>query len=361
MQSSQRSWATVQQHAFRFLCLGMVAALLAGALFAAQPLGYAQAATTAVCANVTSVPALDWNNAATWDCGHVPTSADDVIIANAAEVDFTVSQAIHSLTIGGATGVGILRFTSAQVLSISGDLTVLDNGLLDPGSLATGGTVVLNGAGNQTITAVDSVVDFWNLSKISSAAGQTLFFNTGTLGEIHILNILTLKGTAANHLALQSTAGGTQWDIASDGPRDLNWLDVKDANNVGPSVISLVVWTDLGNNTAWAKDTDTTSSLAIAAPLNPSFGGHPVTLTFRVYPSTASGNVTFFEGLNAIIGCENMLLVDGAVGCKIDGMTVGAHAIYAVFDSANSNFTDATATILVQKMNLAFYLPVAKK
>lgn len=369
MQPSHVFHSSVQRRFFRYICLAMIVILLVGAVFASQPNGKVQAATAATCTNNPSpaplFPALNWNDLSTWDCGHVPTSADNVIITADSEVTLINAQSVNNLTLGASGSLGLLSFTNPVTLSVTGDINFTVDGDFD--AATNGGTVLLNGTGNQTVNTNNQMMQFYNLKKVGG--GQTLFFNTGANGAVEVLNNLTLRGTATNNLLLRSTSTGTSWQLISLGPRDLNWLDVQDSHNVDDSipplpgvVISVVNWTNSGNNTAWATDSDTTSSLAVAAVMNPSFGGRPVTLTFRVYPATATGNVSFYEGVNPVATCDDMLLIDGAVGCVVPGLSKGAHTFHAVFTAVDgSGFADATSTTIIQVMNLAFYLPVAKK
>lgn len=353
MQRAIISWATVQKRVAQVTSLGLIALLLVGAAFAALPVVEVQAA--ALCTNVASMAALNWGDAATWDCGHVPTSADDVSIVDA-EVDLSVIASVHNLTIGD---FGLLTFLRPVFLDISGDLTVTAQGLLDPGDglLGTGGTIRFVAAGMQTITTNDGLVSFWNLKKVATGAGQGLSFNTGALGQVLVQNNLTLRGTATNNLLLRSTAPATQWNIESDGPRDLNWLDVQDSNNVSDDVISVVNHVNAGNNTGWATDADTFSSVAVATPANPANPGVEVLLTFRVYPNTATGQVAFKDGGVNITDCESIPLTGSEASCSAY-FTSGNHSITVEFRSGDSNFTNATSIEFLQVVNSKYFMPV---
>jgi hypothetical protein len=351
MQPSKLSQSTAQKSFFRFMCLGMIAILLAGAVFAAQTSSKVQAASSCV--------SLDdglWTTAANWSCGHVPTSADDVTITNTFNyVEINSNQAVKSLTIDTT---GTLIFTAPVTLSISGDFNVL--GAMDPGNTpATGGTILLNG-GNQTITTNDLDLVFYNLKKVGG--GKTLSFNTG-IGTIYITNNLILRGTATTPLVLNSTTSGTQWNIDAGPGRDLNFLNVQDSNNVG-TLISVVNWTSLGNNLGWTPAAQETG-VAITTPMNPSFFGSPLTLTVKTYPALVPGSVTFMEDGNPFTclgeATSDVTVIDSAAICVISAPTAGSHAYSVTFFSSDENFTDSFSPIFVQNIVYGFFIPVVTR
>src|SRR3989338_2670178 len=77
---------------------------------------------------------------------------------------------------------------------------------------------------------------------ITVASSGTLQSSSGTI---------RLNGASGNYLRLMSASDGTQWRFDPQGTRDINYVDVKDSNNVNSTVISPANFTDSGNNTNW--------------------------------------------------------------------------------------------------------------
>jgi len=106
----------------------------------------------------------DWNNAANWSAGAVPTANDDVLISlgpnQTVTYDSTIAS-VHSLVMtGGATlSVNSGQLSTTSYVSIDGTLSVageFDNdGVAVIGSLSLGG--VLGGAGKVTVTGATTV------------------------------------------------------------------------------------------------------------------------------------------------------------------------------------------------------------
>ena len=210
---------------YLLLSVGMIAFLLLGALMTARP---AQAAVNELC---TTNADGDWANAI-WICDGVATTpglGDDAVVLN--EVTISSDQAVHSLSI---EQFGILQFTAAVTLTVNGNFSKDANAIFDPGNdwfePVTGGTVVF-GSGDNIITSAGNVIDFYNLSKTASGAGESLRVDPQVAGAggIHILHSLTLKGAdAGTLLSLGSTTPGQQWGVEADWINDVNFVDVQD-------------------------------------------------------------------------------------------------------------------------------------
>ena len=100
-------------------------------------------------------------------------------------------------------------------------------------------------------------------------------------------------GDASNRLALRSSTPSTQWQIDPQGVRDLAFLDVMDSNNTNSTVI-IAAQTgsfDAGNNTNWAINAPTISSVTL--PANGTYtGGQALSFTINwnsALPVTVSG------------------------------------------------------------------------
>jgi hypothetical protein len=354
MHSKQPLWVTHQKKVLHVMRLGVIIALFASAVFAAQP--FTAKAATPTCTNFASATALDWGSAASWNCGHVPTSADDVVIANDTEVNISSSQSVHNLTIGvpGTDTLDALIFTQPATLLISGDLNYTLAGLFD--ATSSGGSVNFVGNGTQTINTNNQVLEFWNFKKVGG--GLTLAFQTG-IGEVAVLNNLTLRGSPTANLMLRSTVASTPWKIESVKTRDLNWLDVKDSNNVTLSApfMSVHTWVDSTGNSGWASITDTSSSVAVATLSNPLIKGQSLTLNIRVYPVAATGEIEVKVDSADVAGCNMLPLdVDGTTTCTITSLELGSHSVDVSFISTSS-YADATATTLIQDVTYGIFIP----
>lgn len=336
---------------FRLVSIGMAAVLLIGALLSAQPAQLASAAVEAV--TCTSTTSGSWNSAI-WSCPGGPTSADDVIILH--EVSLAYNQSVKSLTIAADEAkslLGILRFDKAVTLTLTGNLDIAPKGLLDPGT----GTIAF-GAGNQNIQTHGITVDFWNLSKMSTA-GDTLAFDPANNSYVHVRNQLTLAGTADTKLKVRSTANGTIWQIYPDGNVNVQFVDVQDSKNVSKDIpdIAVALGVDSGNNNGWSFN-----GSAVLVTVNPNPAGYkkPVTITAYVQPASATGEVMFFYGDKVIDECEDVPLTGGIATCTTKDLPLGKQTISAVYTPAEgSNLPLNVATPVEQMIGFAsIYIPM---
>lgn len=335
------------------LMIGMAALLVTGMVFSIQSAAKVFAAPVAC----TSVADGDWGSASTWSCAAVPGDGDTATVVNA--VALSSNHTVSGLTIGAG---GYLYFTNASTLTLNGDLTI--NGgifapqLLDPDGLPLldGGTVVF-GPGSQTILTNGAWVDFWNLTKLSTAAGDSLSVDPGvfdadagvTVGGIHVLNHVALQGSPDNYLLLNSTVPASQWQIWVDLDYDINYVDVQDSANVSPGGTPLTVpmGTDLGNNTNWWFGG--APSVFVTSSANPAIVGTSVTFTATVLPGDATGTVEFELNGVDITGCEYQPITAGVATCTVTDLAAGNHDITAIY-SGDDNYSSASSTPFTQIM-----------
>lgn len=108
---------------------------------------------------------------------------------------------------------------------------------------ARGGLVTMDGA-SQSLIGSTTFNDF--TKSVTSAATLTLRAAQTFLGA------LTLTGVDTEPLSLRSNVSGTQRDIDAQGSRTLEYLDVKDSNNVNATAMACSTGcVDSGNNTNW--------------------------------------------------------------------------------------------------------------
>jgi hypothetical protein len=143
---------------------------------------------------------------------------------------------------------------NAKTINLNGDWT-------NSGTFTAGGsTVTLSGA-DQHIGGSASTT-FYNLSKATSTA-DTLTFSSSVTTVI--TNNTTLKGVAGQLLSLRSDITGSQSriNVSNSGTRDIQYVDVKDSNNVNAvAILCTVNCHNSLNNTNWIFSMTMTTDLA---------------------------------------------------------------------------------------------------
>lgn len=217
-----------------------------------------------------------------------PSAFGDVVIDNTAEtvtltapMTITGSLTLRTGTISQGSGTG-------NTLSVHGTWEA------EEGSLRAGsGTVLLTSGTDQTLSGSTT---FWNLSK-TVAAASTLTFNAGTTQTI--LGTWTAKGTMGESLRLRSSVSGEQWTI-SPATYDLQYIDVKDSNNIAANLILAANdAVNSGNNVRWAFPIVVTVTTRAGTSLG---AGIPVSLrvgsgTIATSVTNALGIATFNDGI----------------------------------------------------------------
>src|SRR3990172_8518194 len=247
-------------------------------------------------------------------------------------------------------------------LNIPGTLTVASSGALQVST----GTITVSNNGNWansgTFDPGSSIVQFTGTSHAIS--GSSTFYNLkceisgGTINfeaskRQTISNSLTLKGSSGNYLSLRSSTSGTQWELYPQGTTDIDYVDVKDSNNIGSARINPSSWTDSGGNSNWG-----------AAPSGGGGDGGGVTLTVSsVSPSNGATGVA----VNTTVSATFSLLMNGTTlntstfnlsggGGNVSGVvtTDGATAIFTPSSNLAYNTTyTVTITIGVHAANAA--------
>jgi hypothetical protein len=344
--------ASIHPGLFRLLSVWVIALLIVGLVFSAQPALGAQAAVQATC---TSTASGDWS-ADIWSCPGGPGSGDDVVIAH--DVDLSTNKTVHSLSINA---FGLLAFRAPVTLTLSGDMSVDVDGIFDPGNDtdATGGTVVLSGL-SQTINSDGKWIDFYNLSK-TAAVPSSLAFSPALSADdgVHILNDVVLKGTSpATFLSLVSSTPGSEWQIQVDKSLDIDYVAVQDSNNVSPGInqpINVEHGNDLGSNTGWTFTTLVTA-VTLTSSENPGIVGRPVIFTASVSPTSATGTVTFFQDNDDIATCINVPVVAGKATCSVTFAQRGEESMTASFN-ADGLLADSTSSPLIQVIAIKIFAP----
>jgi len=119
----------------------------------------------------TSNSAGDWNVIDRWSCGHVPDSADDVIVNHA--VALNADATILSLTVSGT-----LTFDNGSItnhtLTVSGNVTINSGGVINVGSSGPKRTHTFSVGGNFTNAGT-----FAGVSSKGNRVINTTFAGTG--------------------------------------------------------------------------------------------------------------------------------------------------------------------------------------
>jgi hypothetical protein len=157
--------------------------------------------------NITITPSWtgnvdnNWNNAANWCSGTVPTAADNVVIGAGTPYSPVISTAALANNVTILTGASI-TINSTGTLTAAGNIT-------NSGTFASTGTLVLNGTAAQTITGNIAVNNF----TVNNPAGVNISSGTVKVYGTYMPQAGTLNTN--DNLVLASTANGTASVAAS--------------------------------------------------------------------------------------------------------------------------------------------------
>src|SRR3989338_8334254 len=251
-------------------------------------------------------------------------------------VDFTIPTTISlneaTLNMPGSITVassGTLQ-TSSGTINISGDGNWSNSGTFSPGN----GTVKFDGTNH----GVNGDSTFYNL--IYTTAGGRLTFEAGKTQTI--TGITRLKGASGNYLNLRSSSSGTQWKINPQGTRDIDYVDVKDSNNLSSTIISPANFTDSGNNTNWAPvptpvPTPTINPLTVVST-NPSSGATNIAVNTTI-------SATFSTDIESSTANTSTFLVSSASGAVTGSVTTSGNIVTFPPSSDLANNTVYTAIL----------------
>ncbi len=161
-------------------------------------------ATTLNSGNKISRVTGNWNTATTWTPTGVPTSADNVTIANGHVVTIDVNAVCNGLTVGqGASGVLQYSGGTARSLTLGNQLTVNANATfsVNAGSAATHSLIIKNNIVcngklkfNNSATSRCNTYISNNISNVTFSGTGSLFdFSTIDLNLINSTNVLTIN------------------------------------------------------------------------------------------------------------------------------------------------------------------------
>src|SRR5262249_50151281 len=100
--------------------------------------------------------------------------------------------------------------------------------------------------------------------------------------------------------------------------------------------------------TETVQKADTTTK--VSSSLNPSSYGQSVQIKATITPSTATGTVQFFEGIDGTISLGSAVVTAGSATLTTVGLSVGSHTITARY-LGDSNFSPSASASLTQTVN----------
>lgn len=178
------------------------------------------------CASI--VTSGNWNTAATWGCGAVPTASDDAVIVNNQTVTLNVNPAAATIVVnsGGTLAMSGNRTLSSNLL-VNGTLNVA-GGILDTGA----NTVTIGCNGAITGASATGYVN-GNLRKEFCASGTFDFALGSANGYAPVNTNVTALGTNPSSITIKSFqtaqpqmfAGNSlarYWDITETGDVTVN-------------------------------------------------------------------------------------------------------------------------------------------
>jgi len=141
---------------------------------------------------------------------------------------------------GDILNLGLLQVST-------GTITVAGNWINDGTFISGVGTVEFSGTTGQTISGETAFYNFF-----CTKAGETLTFDADKTQTI--TSLLKLQGDIGNYIRLRSTIDGTRWKINLQGTWSVNYVDIKDSDNINSNWIEPNVWIDSGNNSGWGSE-----------------------------------------------------------------------------------------------------------
>ncbi len=152
----------------------------------------------------------DWNTAANWSCGFVPTSSDSVTILSSLYppvMPGSVSATVGDLVVASGT---VINLNTDAALNVTGDIN-------NSGTVAGNGRVIMNGSAAQKISGIGTISNLElnnaNGATIQPAAramiSNTLYLTAGTLTTNDSLELLSTDTAATARIAEIPAAGAS--------------------------------------------------------------------------------------------------------------------------------------------------------
>ncbi|MBI2269612.1 MAG: T9SS type A sorting domain-containing protein [Bacteroidetes bacterium] len=315
--------------------------------------------------NIVSVATGNWNTGGTWNTGVVPTTSDNVTIANGHTVTINANASCYNLTVGQGTS-GILRIGSnntARTLTVTGNVTI-----------ASGATFEVNAASNTThifnLTGNITNNGTFNMATDAGSLCNVTFNNNGN-------QTVSGSGTLTNFNGVTVNMGSSQnnmLDITSTNfsmPNNLLTL----TNGTFKFSTSGTITPYTGNSTIpangriWINNPSATVNMQGTASL---YGGIKVSAGTLNVGNATNENITSYGGSVEITGgalniagrldrvnnitITSFTMSGGTLTAPTIGSTTAALAPFTM-DVVGSLFSMSGGTIIIERAgagNLGF-------
>lgn len=310
---------------------------------------------------ITSTQTGAWSATTTWAGGVVPTSTDNVVIADGHTVTIDLNVTISNLTVGQGTS-GVLTFDNVAMksLTVTGNVTIAAGGSFIPNQyISTTGTYA---SGATTITAVASTT---GLAVGMSITGSGIPSNTTITAfdatTITISAATTAAGTAATLIIGFNSPLAIGGDFLNNGTFDLSTgLCSVTFNKAGDQTIAgtgttkfryiTLAKTDVANKVLCSTNVSLTASGAI-------------TYTAGTWEQTA-GTLTVTTGSQNIATATGALIFSGSG--SLDMQVAGSIAVTGKLEvnttgtfkmgSGNNAVSTAAATAILNFLKGDIYI-----
>lgn len=314
-------------------------------------------AGTAEAAICTSLSAGNWNTAGRWSCGHVPNTADSVVIAH--NITMNTNPDIVDFTINA----GATLDDNGNDLTVTG--SVLINGTYD-GS-GNNGNLIMQGNG-QTLSGTGTIIDIGRIqidanTTIPAGSNLNLTLNSEIrVGDqnnatLTIDGIITGTGQSSGNRIIRLDSNNTSNVILNGTINAPNsYIEIQDGGTFTNNGTVTLQYLD-GNGDAtstWTQGAN--SSLTLSQPtqswsgtFNASAVGNTVTWNAPATALTPSGN-TYYNLAGSGVTCPHTFSVLGSDPCvSLPGTATYYHAttngVNIGFDGATNVTSNTNQTI----------------
>ena len=287
-------------------------------------------ASTLAAGTKTSAATGSWSTAATWTPSGVPTSANNVVIADGHTVTVDVNAFCNNLTIGqGTSGVLLIgNNATARTMSVSGSCTVSAGAAIrtNTASAATHSLILLDQVvNNGTINLAAGASNLCNVT-FSKNGNQTI---SGS-GSTTTFNRITLNmGTSVSNI-----------------------LDIQTSSFVAPSNFLTLTNGTFKLSTTGASNI-TTFSVATTIPLKGSIWLNSAPSTINVTSNiTLAGNITISNGIfnNGLLTDVDLISNGGSIAISNGTLNI-AGKYYSSSINNISNFTISGGKVIVPSVS----------